>query len=341
MTVLRCPDSVAPETRNVTGGEFSVGRGPGVDWVLPDPERLLSKRHFAVAFRGGSGSSPTPRPTAPFSTARTPRSAPATCATCMTAIGCASAPTRSRCVWWRTTTRVRVARRPTVRLPIRSRWIRSRQPRPQRNPFDEPDHLRPRIPPTSAQLPHDFDPLAPDPHETPFRGPTQADNSPVMQDAFRLPAHVGQIAAARRRHDSRRRPAAGRLGQGSAGGHLPAGPAPAPVRLPVLPRRRLHAQGAPKAATCRRTRRTGRRTATSGRRPRAARRRRRSRNGRRRRRAARGLPRGRRPAGCPSGGSAGDDAGAGQGVPRPGRRPARRADRPRRRSRANSASSRR
>ncbi len=53
MTVLRCPDAVVPETRNVSGGEFSVGRGPGVDWILPDPERLLSKRHFAVAFRGG------------------------------------------------------------------------------------------------------------------------------------------------------------------------------------------------------------------------------------------------------------------------------------------------
>ena len=53
MTVLRCPDAVAPETRSVAGGEFSVGRGPGVDWVLPDPERLLSKRHFAVAFRAG------------------------------------------------------------------------------------------------------------------------------------------------------------------------------------------------------------------------------------------------------------------------------------------------
>src|ERR1700761_7068507 len=53
MTVLRCPDAVVPETRNVMGGEFSVGRGPGVDWVLPDPEKLLSKRHFALAFRGG------------------------------------------------------------------------------------------------------------------------------------------------------------------------------------------------------------------------------------------------------------------------------------------------
>lgn len=54
LTVLRCPDSVAPEARTVTGGEYSVGRGPGVDWVLPDTDRLLSKRHFALAFRAGS-----------------------------------------------------------------------------------------------------------------------------------------------------------------------------------------------------------------------------------------------------------------------------------------------
>ena len=54
MTVLRCPDKVVPEARTVPGGEFHVGRGPDVDWVLPDPERLLSKRHFAVAFRSGA-----------------------------------------------------------------------------------------------------------------------------------------------------------------------------------------------------------------------------------------------------------------------------------------------
>jgi predicted component of type VI protein secretion system len=53
MSVLRCPDRVAPETRSTAGGELSVGRGPGVDWVLPDPERLLSKRHFALAYRSG------------------------------------------------------------------------------------------------------------------------------------------------------------------------------------------------------------------------------------------------------------------------------------------------
>ena len=65
--------------------------------------------------------------------------------------------------------------------------------RPERNPFDEPDHPSLRIPPTSAQLPHDFDPLAPEPREAPFRGPTQADNSPVGQDAFHLPAQIGQM----------------------------------------------------------------------------------------------------------------------------------------------------
>src|SRR5580704_16100912 len=54
MTVLRCPDHVAPEARTISGGEFHVGRGPDVDWVLPDPDRLLSKRHFAVAYRGGA-----------------------------------------------------------------------------------------------------------------------------------------------------------------------------------------------------------------------------------------------------------------------------------------------
>ena len=43
-------------TRNpeIDGGEFSLGRGPGVDWVLPDPDRVLSKRHCVLGFRGGA-----------------------------------------------------------------------------------------------------------------------------------------------------------------------------------------------------------------------------------------------------------------------------------------------
>jgi type VI secretion system FHA domain protein len=193
MTVLRCPDSVAPETRNITGGEFTVGRGPGVDWVLPDPERLLSKRHFAVAFRGGSWQLAD---TSTNGTYLNRENDP---------IG--AGDLRSL----HDGDRVRVG---AYEIEIRLVEDDNARPggavgdspfadpfamdpfgpaRPQRNPFDEPDHLRPRNPPTSAQLPHDFDPLAPDTHETPFHGPTQADNSPAMQDAFRPPAHVGQL----------------------------------------------------------------------------------------------------------------------------------------------------
>lgn len=53
LIVLRCPDAVVPEQRDIEGGEFSLGRGPGVDWVLPDPDRVLSKRHCVLGFRAG------------------------------------------------------------------------------------------------------------------------------------------------------------------------------------------------------------------------------------------------------------------------------------------------
>ena len=53
LTMLRCPDAVPPQTRTVAGGEFSIGRGPENDWVLPDPERGLSKCHCVFAYRSG------------------------------------------------------------------------------------------------------------------------------------------------------------------------------------------------------------------------------------------------------------------------------------------------
>ena len=53
LSMLRCPDDVAPETRTVSGGEFSIGRGAENDWVLSDPERGLSKRHCVLAFHAG------------------------------------------------------------------------------------------------------------------------------------------------------------------------------------------------------------------------------------------------------------------------------------------------
>lgn len=53
LSVVRCPDSVAPATRRVAGGEVSIGRGEGCDWVLADPNRHLSKHHCTIAFRSG------------------------------------------------------------------------------------------------------------------------------------------------------------------------------------------------------------------------------------------------------------------------------------------------
>ncbi len=53
LSVLRCPDAVPPEMREVRGGEYSIGRGPDNEWTLADPDKFLSKRHCVIAFRGG------------------------------------------------------------------------------------------------------------------------------------------------------------------------------------------------------------------------------------------------------------------------------------------------
>ena len=186
MTVLRCPDAVAPETRNVAGGEFSVGRGPGVDWVLPDPERLLSKRHFAVAFRGGAWQLADTSTNGTFLN----REGDPIGAGDMRSLRDGD---RLRLGAYEIEVRlVEEAVRPAARLraaarsPIRSPWTRSAPARPERNPFDEPDHPSLRIPPTSAQLPHDFDPLAPEPHETTV--PRSHPGGPFAGDAGRVPS---------------------------------------------------------------------------------------------------------------------------------------------------------
>lgn len=53
LSVLRCPDSVPPETKRISGGELRIGRGLDNDWVMPDPERMLSKKHCVIAYRNG------------------------------------------------------------------------------------------------------------------------------------------------------------------------------------------------------------------------------------------------------------------------------------------------
>ena len=54
LSILRGPEGVATDTRRITGGTLAIGRGPANEWVLPDPERVLSKRHCVIALVGES-----------------------------------------------------------------------------------------------------------------------------------------------------------------------------------------------------------------------------------------------------------------------------------------------
>jgi len=51
LKTLRCPEGVAPQNREVTGNTFSIGRGKESDWMLPDPNRNLSKLHCRITTR--------------------------------------------------------------------------------------------------------------------------------------------------------------------------------------------------------------------------------------------------------------------------------------------------
>src|SRR3954468_21913650 len=44
----------AERQRRLTSGHLSVGRMPDNDWVLPDPERLLSRQHCLIENRNGA-----------------------------------------------------------------------------------------------------------------------------------------------------------------------------------------------------------------------------------------------------------------------------------------------
>ena len=54
LTVLRCPDSVAAEQRQLQGGELTLGRGAECGWSLADPLKSLSRNHCKLEFFGGA-----------------------------------------------------------------------------------------------------------------------------------------------------------------------------------------------------------------------------------------------------------------------------------------------
>jgi type VI secretion system FHA domain protein len=205
MTVLRCPDQVAPEARTVSGGEFHVGRGPDVDWVLPDPDRLLSKRHFAVAYLGGSWQIAD---TSTNGTYLNSEGDP---------IGRGAARTLrdgDRIRLGAYEIELRIVEQPAFAdqrggqagyggAPGRSNQSPFGDPFAQdllaptpaaRRPFDEAAYPDLGLAP-GAQLPHDFDPLAPEHGDEPygggFRGPVQSDHSSSMDDALIPPPVAG------------------------------------------------------------------------------------------------------------------------------------------------------
>lgn len=53
LVMIRCPDAVPPERREVHGGEFTLGRGSENNWVLPDPKKHISKKHCSVVYSEG------------------------------------------------------------------------------------------------------------------------------------------------------------------------------------------------------------------------------------------------------------------------------------------------
>jgi len=54
LSVLRCPEAVIAEQRQVQGGELTIGRGPECGWPLPDPFRSLSRKHCVLEFQAGA-----------------------------------------------------------------------------------------------------------------------------------------------------------------------------------------------------------------------------------------------------------------------------------------------
>jgi type VI secretion system FHA domain protein len=186
LTVLRCPDSVAPETRTVGGGEFSIGRGPENDWVLADPDRHLSKRHCVLAYRSGAWQ------VADVSTNGTYLNTEAD------PLG------RGQPRPLRDGDRLRLG---VYEIEVRvqeersagAAWRERRAAEPDDpfgdDPFREPaDPFRPEPDALGSRpaigLPAEYDPLAPEPGEG---GPAQPDHSPALEDAFRPPRPAASL----------------------------------------------------------------------------------------------------------------------------------------------------
>ncbi len=188
LSMLRCPDRVAPEVRQIEGGEFTIGRGPENDWVLPDPERYLSKRHCVLAYRSGGWQIADLSTNGTFlNREREPIGKDAV----------RELKDGDRLSFGPYEIEIRIAAaaaalpqaaaNPFALDPFAAQPGAGLEPDPLLRRATEDDPFAQAAAPASINLPPDYDPLAPEAGEAPFAGPTQGDHSLHLEDAFRPP----------------------------------------------------------------------------------------------------------------------------------------------------------
>ena len=199
LVMIRCPDNVAPERREVRGGEFSIGRGRDNEWVIADPERHLSKRHCRLVYSVGDwelhdlsangtflngASDPVGQGSAEkLRNGDRIKFGPYEIEVTIDEDAEGAAPDRGRSL-----------------ASLRPDDVSMREPRASRSDIRHYDDAGndARLPPSgslldvsnSPILPADFDPLAP--NQEPFAG-TQPDHSPALESAFRPPQPMAII----------------------------------------------------------------------------------------------------------------------------------------------------
>ena len=194
LVMIRCPDDATPERREIHGGEFTMGRAEGNEWVMPDSERLLSKRHCQLVYDPGTGDWELHD-----------------LSTNGTFLNHVSEPIgKGACRVIRNGDRIKLGLyeldviieehdhagmvsgrggdrlshsygEDAMREPIERRS--ERPPGSSGTRWSDPGSVLDA--PSTPILPPDFDPLAPS--SEPFSGPTQPDHAPALQSAFRPP----------------------------------------------------------------------------------------------------------------------------------------------------------
>jgi type VI secretion system protein ImpI/type VI secretion system protein len=226
LTILRCPDGVPPQTRTVGGGEFSIGRSAENDWVLPDPERVLSKRHCIFAYRSGAWQVTDRSRNGTFLNRENEplgqgephdlrdgdrlRLGPYEIEAHISEAAFRHSPAARENIFADDPFADSGPAGPSFQQDPLLRH------RPEQHPF------APGLVTPSINLPADFDPLAPDQAEAPFAGPTRPDHSPHIEDAFRAPPLVRGLPDGWDRDPT------------SAEGGVAAEPIPALQQAPVL-----------------------------------------------------------------------------------------------------------